>query len=750
MVSMTLNPHLVQKITLNANRASAFKVDPLSTKVHKLALQIFENAKDFLRCFGKTTKETLWFSPLYMRIGHSFKLAPLNYRIAVSVILITITNIFLAAIKFAKLPKKVDAINEKQIFDFLKTVVATDEIEEIKRAFQEKLDSLQYEVPREDFHEQIYYVSRNLKRALAQITRNQCLRVLGKGSESAFNRFWIEEFEVFCTQKTQEAILTFNIITDYEYSLLRFLDKAIIKEKVIAPLPEEEKDKIVSPHITYDTIYAWHDLINWEDNKSLYYMGPLFDPDGGRVYPKQVRTRVEQALGNVINKTATAGAPPKGTKEFEVFYEKLEYKIKSYIQRLLEDEAKLNEKIADQKYEDLDQQTQRELRFLCENKARFCCQIAVAGSHCPVRLNNEVSQLWTELFAAVSLDDELLPLEEYLKKILGYARLKIAKEEIAALNTDVHTYGAYMQSIGQAFNIPGSKDEIEHMRQTAQHEQNLLAAQFSVKYTPEYLIEEIQNYYKEEKRQPFREKIQQFLQENMGDFNQDEYTDLFENIQRSVNEKHEQLKDLKIDAHGATALFIQIINAVDPSQKVTLDEESGKESSIAEISVMLNNNEMTFQEFQRLLLSLEHVKDLIKQSKFYTDSQQNHFILFTRNWSHQLKDLNCEQALAKLAQGLCNKNDKLVNEGQDELSLALTNAEKTKQIRAIINEQGLTGVDCNLVEDEEAFARSLRNAILVKQKSDYLAYCFEGNTETSDLPANISEQILVSLNFLQQ
>jgi hypothetical protein len=766
MVSSVFYTRFSQKLTQNANTAQTFTKDSLSIKVYNVALQIFEHSKDFLKCSRKTLKTTLWISPLNIRVGFSFNLAPINYRIAISAILITITNLFLAAIEFAKLPKKINTKNDEQIFDFLKAVIAP-EIEEIKQAFQAKLDSLIHEeISPELILEKISYESRNLKNDLAKLARSQSLRVLEKESPSAFNRLWMEEFETFCNEKTQEALVNFHLLTEYEYSLLKFLDKDIIKEKVLAPLPEEAKDKIVSKDITYDTIFTWLDQINWDNKDSLNYISPLYDPERGRIYSGQLKGRIEEALNKVKNKTPAPGAPPSGTKEFTIFYERLEYKIKSYIQRLLEDEAKLKEKIDVNKYKskddlaDLDPETRRELCFLCENKARFCCQIAIAGPYCPVRLNNEVSQLWTELFGSMSADDEQLPLEESIKKIFGYARLKIAKEEIAFLGDNTHTYGAYMQSIGQAFNIPGAKDEIEHMKRFDQDTQNIRAQEFCDKYTSDYLIEELRNYYKEEKRQSFREKIQQFLQENMDNYNQDKYTTLFETIQRSIKEKLEELEDLKIDAHSATNLFIQILNGVDPLQQVTLDEENGKQSSVAEISAMFNNNDMTFEEFRSHLLSLDEVKEIIKNSEYYKDSKIKNFNYASNTWSNQLKDLNCEQALAKLAQGICNKNAQLQRVGQGALLLALTRAEKLRQIRAIIFKEGLTGVECNLVDDDTAFARSLRNAILVKQKSDYLAYCLndfkeplelaEDTTQTVDLPESVADTLLVKLGFLKE
>jgi hypothetical protein len=298
------------------------------------------------------------------------------------------------------------------------------------------------------------------------------------------------------------------------------------------------------------------------------------------------------------------------------------------------------------------------------------------------------------------------------------------------------------------------------MKRFDQDTQNIRAQEFCDKYTSDYLIEELRNYYKEEKRQSFREKIQQFLQENMDNYNQDKYTTLFETIQRSIKEKLEELEDLKIDAHSATNLFIQILNGVDPLQQVTLDEENGKQSSVAEISAMFNNNDMTFEEFRSHLLSLDEVKEIIKNSEYYKDSKIKNFNYASNTWSNQLKDLNCEQALAKLAQGICNKNAQLQRVGQGALLLALTRAEKLRQIRAIIFKEGLTGVECNLVDDDTAFARSLRNAILVKQKSDYLAYCLndfkeplelaEDTTQTVDLPESVADTLLVKLGFLKE
>ena len=474
-------------------------------------------------------------------------------------------------------------------------------------------------------------------------------------------------------------------------------------------------------------------------------MGRQRSPDGGEINQGNLRGLIQIALERVTKRAAEIGAPPEGSRELGIFYEKLEYKIKSYMQKLLEDEAKLNEKIAGQSYEDLDESTKRELRFLCETKARFCIQLGISGPYCAARLNNEVSQLWGELFAAVSSEDELLSLEDYLKKLFGLARLKIAKEEIPLIGHNTHIFGAYMESLGADFNIPGAKNEIEHENKFPKEVKERLAQQFAAKYNSAHLLEEIQNFYKEPTHQAFREKIQTWLQENVGEWNQAAYDQVFAGLMVSIATKLQELDGSIVAHHPVTDLFLDILGAIDP--KVTLVLDNGEAVSLATLSLRLHQKAITLDEFNRYVLNCEIAKTKISTSAFMQPDKN--LTVAKRVFLRELNRLGCDSALEKLVISQVSNDRALEQQASQELQEVLTQNNRISEIQKLIAADQLAGVDCNRFEDKAAFERSLKAAILNKQKSDYLESCL-GDAESLELPSPVAERILVSLGFLRQ
>lgn len=85
--------------------------------------------------------------------------------------------------------------------------------------------------------------------------------------------------------------------------------------------------------------------------------------------------------------------------------------------------------------------------------------------------------------------------------------------------------------------------------------------------------------------------------------------------------------------------------------------------------------------------------------------------------------------LATIALGLAKNNIKMQELAKNDLKDRLSEASKLQAIKSLVASKELTGVDYNLLETQEAFAFSLQTAVLVKQKSDFLAHCIKTDIE---------------------
>jgi hypothetical protein len=758
MVVIHLPDHLTRNIILNANTYQKNPLKALSQKISSVAHRSLQAIKDFYGCLKQSFKITLLTSPLSLRVGYSFKTIPIKYRLIISMTLIVITNVFTATVKYFKMPKSKDVVSQKNIFELLRTMFKDKDIKDIKDHFNETTMNIAINeslTPQERLR-QISIATSSLKQTLLRLTSNQSLRVLNHDSKDVFITFWNEKFETFCKKATLESTNTVNILTNWESSLLKHLDPDIVKEGVMTALSKELALSDIPSSVDFKCIYTWFDQINWTDKTSPYYLVPQNDPDQWEnLSPSALRSRIGQALHLVENRVAIIGAPKEKTPEFTKFYDNIELKIKACIWHLQQQEEKLNELAQGKSYADLDPSTQREFRFVCENKARLVCQIGIAGSHCPVRLKGEISQIFNQLYQTKSDDEETSSLEDSLTKILSDLRLEIANEAIAKMDPNTHNYAAYMEAVGQPFNVPGAFDEIEHMIQFPQERINQLAKDFSTKYTRNAMIKKIQAHF--EKSQAFREKIIDWYKDQSAKWKVEKYNALFVAVQKRVAE--ELNKDEPNPTHQASDLYLNALNQVDPQTAITLDETTDEKITLQQLANRLENNLISFEDFLTHLTSLDQISPIIQASRIFMEARFKNLRVVKRTWIDQLNSLNCQSDFKDLAVAILQNKKDLKAHAEDQLNLNLTRALKIKALNAIMNEFEIAHVDYKKFEDDEAFAKSLRDALVIQQKNDYIEHIFgdqmqyeagqQQNLPKLTLKNEHTDRLLVGFNILK-
>lgn len=737
MAIINIPNDLAQQLARNANRAIAPAHLNVSEIVKSLGKKTIQEIGSFYTCCKKTFKTNVIISPLNLRIGFSFKNIPLRYRCIISLTLIAITNLFLATFKYFSLPKHVNPISEAENDQFIQAIFKDEQIQEIKRLFLSQLDDVLVDMytPSSDKPEVINSISVALKDQLYQIVNNHSLRILKRETKQAFNRFWSQNFANDCKIATQNTLNIFHETTEWQYSNLRFLDASISKAKVLEPLTKMQQIEIPSS-VSFDTIHTWLEQINWNDNKSPYYMGPQSDPDdpGVNLRPNELKRRIQDALDIVASRRQTAGAPPANTPEFTKFYDKLEYKIKACIWKLQMQQNDLEEKTGGADYSDLDEDTQREYRYICENKARLACQIAIAGTHCPVRLSNEMSQVYAQLFSLSSESEEDMLLEEVIKKLLANLRLKVAYEKISLQPQNVHYFAAYMQSIGQAFNIPGSEDEIEHMTRFNEEQIKNYSQEFSASYTAELIVKELQEHYK--KSSAFREKVQEYIKDQAFSYEEAEYDDLFLDLQDQINKKLEDIKNTNDNiSNPSIDLFYAILNSKIVSKDTAIEMiEDLKESNIS------------LEDFFKSILSTDAAKKIFTDSDFFK-TKPSHLAIARQNWFNELENLDCKDVLKNYIISYFNAQESGQNlrKLKNDIQQKIKQRNKVQEIKKITSEKGLTGLDFSCLDNDEEFSKSLESAINVKQKSDYLEYIL--GEDGQELPQDTCEELLRHYSF---
>ena len=741
---------LAQQIAQNANRALAPAHLNLSEKVKSLGVKTIQELGSFYKCCKQTFKTNVYCSPLSLRVGFSFRAIPLRYRLIISLTLIAITHLFLATFKYFRLPKHVNPTSEAENDQFIQSVFKDEQIQEIKRLFQSQLDDVLVDMytPNEDKSEVINSMSGALKDQLYQIVNNHSLRILKRETKHAFDRFWSQNFANECKIATQNTLNIFHETTDWEYSYLRFLDESISKAKVLEPLTKMQQIEIPAS-VSFETIYTWLEQINWIDKNSPYYMGPQFDPDnpGINLRPNDLNRRIQDALDIVASRRATAGAPPSNTPEFTKFYDKLEYKIKACICKLQKQQNELEEKMGGADYQDLDEDTQRAYRYLCENKARLVCQIAIAGTHCPVRLSNEMSQVYAQLFSLSSETEEDMSLEAVVKKLLANLRLKVAYEKINLLPQNVHNFAAYMQSIGQAFNVPGSEDEIEHMTRFSEDHLKDYAKGFCESYTPELIVKELQEHYKN--NSAFREKVQEYIKDQASSFDQEEYDDLFFALQVEINKKLDEIKNTNnLLSHPSTDLFYAILKTISKNTAIEMFDKTM--TTVQELIEDLKKNNISYEDFLKSILSTDAAKHTLTDSSIYKNTPQKNLVIARHEWFRELENLDCKEFLEKYIISCFDQNESGQNlrKLKNDIQQKIMQLNKVKEIEKITSKQGLTNIDFSCLDNDEAFSASLESAINVKQKSDYLEYIL--GEEGQELPQDTCEELLRHYSFFSK
>lgn len=741
--------HLPQTIRLNVMRsASAFHVKQpsLTEKIQNVSRDAFENLKVFYGCMKQNFKPTLIISILNVRVGFSFKILPVKYRIFIAATLSLITNLFFSVILYAKTPARVKPQGDHSLA-FTKSLFSQADIEAIKDNFSQRLEAISANIDTVSFKESLTalkHSTQTIKDELYDIVRTNGLRVLGSDCKVAFRAFFSENFTTFCEAEVAKATIELHIKTNLEHTLLRFLNPQINKATLSKPLPVKAADKDVPDSVSFDTLFTFFDAIDWNNPASPHYISKYSQPEAVNLYTFQLRNGIQAALDKVHARTPTPVTPPAGTKEFNKWFDDIEFQLRACIWHIQKQEMEVNELMAGRSYEEVDEETQKAYKHLCENKGRLAFQIAVSGHYCAKRTKDETAQMYKQFYPFVTIDDaNTLSLDELLVKYLAQLRLNTANAEIYKFRPDphdnsvnVHFQGAYMESLGTDFNIPDETNQTENYTKFDEASINRYAQSYAESYTPEAMIQEIQKQYKEKKAQGFREKVQQWLEDKSEGWNHDKYNRIYVNVQGEINDKLEELEDVSIKEHPDSNFFISLLKAAKPQTQIVIDEESDAKISLTDFVLRVKNHEASFDKLLNELFSLEELQHAILAEA--NKGPKKHLALVKLEMKQRIKALKCENALVDLAEALLKKDHALEGQALNALSDALTTTHKVSAVRKIVLAQGLSGVDCTLYDKIDDFAASLKAAVRNLQKADYLQERLGDQSEANDDEAEIN------------
>lgn len=458
----------------------------------------------------------------------------------------------------------------------------------------------------------------------------------------------------------------------------------------------------VPAELKVDDLMQIFQEINFDDPAQPGYMAPSSRQEGAILYSKEdLKASLEVFINNVSGRVAFLGTPPAyDTPRLLAYYKQLEDAVRLSIHKVNQDLNTFKEENG----ENLASYNEDQLKGyknLLEDRARIALDLAIAGKHCGARYMGDAMEIYYGLYGLGMTAN--LNLHDTLIEILAHKRTEIARKHIAQhLGFNTHDFNNYMSNMGSILGIPGSKNIIEHLASSFDH--NYFLSLFFKEYTVNCIIATIQEEIKKKNGAPLREKIIDWLKDQCHDWNgekiQKDAEEGFPAIQEIL---HENPKELPFEKE--IAAFRDLMGSV-------------KELPVCE----------SWDEFLQELFAEDAAKEWFQKQGM--NVQQKHAFRTVISQFPRLHEME-PQAIQE----------------------ALTKQVKVKKLRAFaqksefIMEEG-TALNLLKAKDEEEAKAIFKDCLNLVRRSAFLDHLELENMAEQGLSKEFMEWLLVSQNVL--
>jgi hypothetical protein len=335
---------------------------------------------------------------------------------------------------------------------------------------------------------------------------------------------------IFCCASTTVQILIKNFKSHSSATLKHFLSNEFNFEHIQTKDLSIDVSK-VPQNIRVDDLLKAFDEINFSKPAAPGYMSPTALQEHITTYSvEDLKKSLQTFVSHVNGRASFLGTPPShDIPRLMRFYQQIENAVRVSIHAVNQDLEEFLRKNPGS-FTDYPSDRKKEYKNLLENRARLVIDLAIAGKHCGARYMGDAMSCY-QSFGKTNQNQIEGTLESDLFELLANKRKEIAEEKAARLGNDAHTYSEYMAKMGEILALPGTRDVIEHLRSSLDH--NELLRDFSSSYTVDVIIDTVQKHFKTCK--PFQQKVYDWLQIHAEEWNKEQFQKDFDEVNKEIS-----------------------------------------------------------------------------------------------------------------------------------------------------------------------------------------------------------------------